>query len=274
MIYLLDTKTKATGGVTRDDLAILAEAVTYGAGHIDKDWGRISNEKARVLSNSAADHDAIASGNAVLATIVDELIDPSTGKVATDALAWHYIDDQNIRHIDVGWQVIQSVGGGKFVGTTADTYYVSLSLALGHEVEEDDGDPFTNGWSLRGDYKTLVAQEVCDPVEGLGYIVTTKNGTKCALPNYVLPGWFDPYAPPGTRLDRLGECTHPLEITPGGYLVKMTTSGQESQEDMRQGPLVAEIEWGEKVPEWKKRLRRPRIEKRLERAKALLGKRG
>lgn len=295
-IYLLDSKVTIADGpdaITLDDLRTMADAVGAGVAHFERDWGLRQDERVFVKQDFMMPQNPSPDfiSGIVIASIVDDLIDPDTQQVVTDALAWHYIDDKGIRHVDIGYNAIRSVGGGKFVGSDK-TPYVSLTQAMSHEFNEDTGDPFTNGWSLR-DGTTLVANEVCDAVESDGYFVNARKGgkkgtsqqvVKCALSSYVLKAWFDPFAPEGTRLDRMGSATTPLRVAPGGYLITIPTDGSTNQEDGQQADAVDgapdaapttpstsgyRIEWGDAVPEWRKQLRRPRMAKRLEHARKL-----
>lgn len=242
--------------ITKKDLAEMAEVLNIGGTNFDSDWGLDPCAYYAAVLDEECEVDA---GDVVCA-IVDDLVDPQTNEIVTDALAWHYIDGEGMRHIDVGWNVIKSVGGGKFMGSGGSPY-LSITSALSHEMNEDKGDPYTNGYALRANGYELIAQETSDPVESDGYVVKTTGGTECALSSYVLPAWLDPYAPEGTALDRMGTCKSPLSVGPGGYLVVIKTEGQ-SSEELGRKPLRMHVEWGEKVPEWRKKLRRPRLEKR------------
>lgn len=253
--YWLTSKSSDTT-ITKQDLAEMAEALNIGSTNFDSDWGL----DPCVFFAAVLDDGSHVDAGDIVCTIVDDLIDPDTNQIVTDALAWHYIDGGGTRHIDVGWNAIKSVGGGKFMGS-GESPYLSITSALSHEMNEDKGDPFTNGYSVRSNGTELVAQETSDPVESDGYVVKTTGGTECALSSYVLPAWFDPFAPQGSALDRMGTCKAPLTVGPGGYLVLIKTDGSSSQE-LGKKPLTMHIEWGEKVPEWRRKLRRPRLEKR------------
>lgn len=92
-----------------------------------------------------------------------------------------------------------------------------------HEALELKGDSPANIWA-QADATTMIAYELCDPVEGDSYEV---EGVP--LSNFVLPAYFDPQAAPGSRLDFLGKLTKPLTMTPGGYMIVWTISGQPTQ---------------------------------------------
>jgi len=95
-------------------------------------------------------------------------------------------------------------------------YGLEVSVTLSHEVLEMLGDVFCN-WSTLVDINrvpTLIAIEVCDPVEddSEAYLI---DGVKVS--NFVMPDWFEPNSK-AKVLDYLKLCKAPLEIRPGGYI--------------------------------------------------------
>lgn len=99
---------------------------------------------------------------------------------------------------------------------------LSVSAVLSHEVIEAYCDPNVNLWADMGNSK-MVAFEACDPVENDFYQVTTKNGTKVSVSNFVLPAWFDSYASLSAKFDWLAVVAKPLTMSKGGYMVVLDT---------------------------------------------------
>lgn len=99
---------------------------------------------------------------------------------------------------------------------------MSVSAVLSHEVLEAYCDPNVNLWadSLKG---SMVAYEVCDPVQGDTYEVTTKSGAKVSVSNFVLPAWFDPQSDPNAKFDWLAALSKPFTMSKGGYMVTMNS---------------------------------------------------
>lgn len=97
---------------------------------------------------------------------------------------------------------------------------MSVAAVLSHEVLEAYCDPNVSLWAdnFRG---TLIAYEVCDPVQSDVYEITTKSGAKVSVSNFVLPSWFDPQADPKAKFDWLAKLTAPFTMSKGGYMVTM-----------------------------------------------------
>lgn len=115
---------------------------------------------------------------------------------------------------------------------------VSVSSVLSHEVLELFVDPTCCGWEWDGN-TTLYAREVGDPVESDSYTIKSHDGTMVEVSNFVFPGWFDPQAAVGTRLDQLHKLSTPFTMTPHGYVIVMV-AGNVTQR------------FGDEYPEWKK----------------------
>ena len=99
---------------------------------------------------------------------------------------------------------------------------MSVSAVLSHEVLEAYCDPNVSLWAdtFRG---SMVAYEVCDPVQGDVYEVTTKSGAKVSVSNFVLPTWFDPQAAQDAKFDWLAKLSAPFTMSRGGYMVTMNS---------------------------------------------------
>jgi len=94
-----------------------------------------------------------------------------------------------------------------------------------HECLELKGDQPANVWALGPKGSSMVAYELCDPVEGDSYEI---NGIP--MSNFVLPAWFDPQAPAGSRFDFLGKLSKPFTMSAGGYLIVWTVRGQPTEQ--------------------------------------------
>ena len=114
----------------------------------------------------------------------------------------------------------------------------SVSATVSHEACELVGDPTANHWveNARG---ALVAVELCDPVESCSYAVTLRDGRRVSVSDFVYPDWFNPYVPPGTRLDHMNVLRKPFAIAKDGYVIHHTNAG------------VRDI-WGKSYPRWRK----------------------
>ena len=81
------------------------------------------------------------------------------------------------------------------------------------------------------------AKEVCDPCEDdqFGYNKAGSDGTPMKLPDdttilvsdFVLPPYWNPNAPAGTKFDFCGKITAPLQILEGGYIGELVAEGAE-----------------------------------------------
>jgi hypothetical protein len=118
----------------------------------------------------------------------------------------------------------------------------SVSVTISHEVCELVGDPSANHWveNARG---SLVAAELCDPVESCAYTVVLRDGRRVSVSDFVYPGWFNPYVPAGTQVDHMNVLRKPFEIASDGYVIHHTAAG------------VRDI-WGRSYPRWRKASKR------------------
>jgi hypothetical protein len=126
-------------------------------------------------------------------------------------------------------------------GGNAMSADLSVCSVLSHEACETLGDSACDLWAQQSD-GTLIARELCDPVEGDSYLmtITAASGEQIAgtVSDFVLPAWFDPDAAPGAT-DHMGLVTAPFQVRSTGYVIVMS------------GGNVTE-QWGEKYPAWKK----------------------
>lgn len=127
-------------------------------------------------------------------------------------------------------------------GGNALTRPLSVCSVLSHEVIETALDSACNGWAQRAD-GTLVARELCDPVESDSYTVAISStmGVQVTgtVSDFVLPAWFDPGAATGAQVDQMGLLASPFGVRPDGYVIVMS------------GGTVTE-QWGERYPAWRR----------------------
>jgi hypothetical protein len=96
---------------------------------------------------------------------------------------------------------------------------VDLITVISHEMLELSADPLVNALQLfqpSGGQAQLYAVEVGDPVESDSYAITTSDGTKVNVSNFVFPSYFSNGPGPWDQLKKL---SGPLpNMTTGGYL--------------------------------------------------------
>jgi hypothetical protein len=149
-----------------------------------------------------------------------------------NALGWHTEDQGDLIYGRVFARPVLDNGGD------ATSKPLSVASVLSHETLEAFCDPHVNLWADRGD-GTLIAVEVCDPVESDSYPIQVTTGTtttEVTVSNFVTPHWFDPKAAGADAFDFLRKATGPFAMTAGGYWVQMT--GSEPTQQF--GPAYAE----------------------------------
>lgn len=155
---------------------------------------------------------------------------------AADALGYHDLQRDGLPYARVFLNPILDNGGTWLRGAN------SVSCTFSHEVCELVGDPTANHWveNARG---SLVAVELCDPVESCAYTIAIRGGRRVSVSNFVYPDWFNPYVEAGTQLDHMGVLEKPFAIAPDGYVIHHTNAG------------VRNI-WGKTYPRWRKAAKR------------------
>jgi hypothetical protein len=99
----------------------------------------------------------------------------------------------------------------------------TVAASVSHVVFEMIADLRANVWWGCADGYTLIAAEVCDPVEGNIVAVKPRGLPTVGLSDWVLPAWADPQA-------KLGPYNHnntlkaPMTAEKGGYLITMANS--------------------------------------------------
>jgi len=137
----------------------------------------------------------------------------------------------------------------------------TLAQTVAHEVFELLIDPLCNSWWDIGDGRTLVAKEVCDPVQGnnltanvvmspakTSYNAKTRKVVtapaviqKVGLSDWILPAWANPQNTVGPY-NHMNTLRAPFTLDRGGYVIQLAggTSGQVTA--MRFGSDVSEAQ--------------------------------
>lgn len=114
----------------------------------------------------------------------------------------------------------------------------SVSVTISHELIETIGDEHVQLWATNYASQTMVAYELCDPVE--------MDDEYCinhvSVSNFVTDNWFDAFARPSSQFDFLHNLKSPFTLSPGGYMTVM--NGQEQKQV-----------FGSHYPEWRKPLK-------------------
>ena len=134
---------------------------------------------------------------------------------APSALGYHTVDD------DGGIDGYVSTDGLAFDG---------FCEVYGHELAELLVDPNVNETRVaaNGDRYPL---EVCDAVQGQRYLLALNDGKPpVALPNFVLPGYWQADAHPGlVAFDHMGNLSGPFTLAPEGYSAITKPDGTQVQ---------------------------------------------
>lgn len=159
------------------------------------------------------------------------------------ALGYHSLSS-NIPYGKCFAKTVLEAGGAILYSPTGAT---TVAQCVTHEVFELLIDPLCNSWWDIGDGQTLVAKEVCDPVQGNDVLVkvivspaktvyntnTRKVVTSPAivktvgLSDWVLPAWSNPQNTAGP-FNYLKTLKAPFTLDTGGYVIQLAggTSGQ------------------------------------------------
>jgi len=148
--------------------------------------------------------------------------------------AWYLlIADTDTQAGALGWhdQTLGRPYGEVFV-VPAQQSGVDLSTVLSHELLEMLADPYVSSMVQFTDAQgsqNLSPVECCDAVENDQYDITTSNGIKVAVSNFVTPAYFDQKSK--LKYDFMEKLTNPIpSMTPGGYLSYLPiTAGQWTQ---------------------------------------------
>lgn len=151
---------------------------------------------------------------AFVLTIVDKIDDQPAG-----VLGYHDEDAKGTQFAVVACGPVLDAGMAVLTGDW------SVASVLSHEVCEWLVDPACNKWAATGTGR-FYCYETCDAVEAPTYDIAVPGAVSVSVSNFVLPAWFDPQAPKGTKVDFLGELAKPFTIARGGYAVYADASGE------------------------------------------------
>lgn len=162
-------------------------------------------------------------------------IDPKASPIAifdnsdqAGALGYHDQSPEGIAYARVFARTILAHGG------TIHDSVDSISVAMSHEIAELVCDPAINYWAENNDGH-LFAVEVCDAIQDQAYLIDDVY-----VSDFLLPAFFNPNAPPGTRLDYLHKLSRPFTMTRGGYQIRRAPDGSSANV------------YGSALPDWKR----------------------
>jgi len=104
----------------------------------------------------------------------------------------------------------------------------ATSVTLSHECLEMAADPLVDQWRTRPG-GSMVALEVCDPVEADSYEVAVSilgETRAVAVSNFVTPAWFDERVM--LMFDQMRRVSAPFALSAGGYCVVRDAKGNVS----------------------------------------------
>jgi hypothetical protein len=153
---------------------------------------------------------------------------------ALDALGYHDMS-ADTPYANVFVSPVVSNGGAILAGK--DLTAPTVAQTVSHEVFEMIVDLRCNTWWMGADNSTLYAAEVADPVQNNAVVVKFGSAT-VVHSDWILPAWSDPQATKGPY-NHLNTLTGPFTMSPGGYLITLTT-GQ------------VNYQYGRLVPDWQK----------------------
>jgi hypothetical protein len=150
---------------------------------------------------------------------------------AAGALGYHDLDPDGRSYARVFVKTILDHDGTWLRGAN------SIAATVSHEACELVGDPTANHW-VETATGTLVAVELCDPVEACAYTIALPDGRRVSVSDFVYPDWFNPYAA-GKQLDHMNAVHAPFKSTEGGYVLHHTGKGVRTV-------------WGREHPRWRR----------------------
>jgi len=166
-----------------------------------------------------------------------------------NALGYHEETNDQVDGFIFCQPVLQN--GGVVLYDPTNPQNTSVASVLSHEAIEMFGDRFANFWAagpnvVASDGYTYseYALELCDPVEGNSYVVNVGT-TPVSMSNFVFPSWFNPEGTSQFNMpfDYLSLLKTPFSMTSGGYMI------------VQQVGQVQQV-FGEKMPEWKQKIKR------------------
>lgn len=205
-VLFLDPTAKNALGVSAEQLGAIVSALTvYCNLHVARQWGgehtvRVSPDGKDVQSYEVA------------CALVDDL--PN----APGAVAYHSVDGSEVPVIYLALNECNAVTSG------AD----SVSSALSHELAETIGDFSVNLWADDGQGNEW-AHELCDAVQEWTFTIEGITVSDFVLPSFFAPGSLAPWNYGATQGGQA--VAGPFATAPGGYQVKRSSGGGETQVD-------------------------------------------
>jgi len=111
-------------------------------------------------------------------------------------------------------KTILDAGGGVLRSTTSS---LSVAQVVSYEVFEMVANTICNSWWITPNGASLYAGDVCDPVQGSAFTVTTE-GKQVAISDYILPAWTGSTVGPYNQANTL---TAPFTVATGGYCIRV-----------------------------------------------------
>ena len=155
---------------------------------------------------------------------------------ATDC-GWHIVDDDGDPYSHVFAAASTTHGSDWVKGSDP------ISVTASHEALEMFTDPRANEFCFDGD-QHLWAREVCDPVQSGSYKILA-GGMRVPVSNFVLPAYFNPWAP--GPYDHLGVLKKPFSLDKGGYAVLERATKDQERYGRRFG-----VTFDDAMPEWQR----------------------
>lgn len=130
--------------------------------------------------------------------------------------------------------------GGAVLYNSSVPNGITVAQCLSHEIFEMIIDLYCISWWAMPNGKTLVAGEVCDPVQG-NIVRVVIGSTTIGFSDWILPKWTDTQAKVGP-FNYLNTLTAPYTMSKGGYMIQYNNG------------KVTNV-YGELVPAWIKELK-------------------
>src|SRR3984957_2256725 len=142
------------------------------------------------------------------------------------ALGFHQEEADDMVDGYIMCQPILTNGGSILNFDASNPGQYTVSGTLSHEVMETLGDVFTNTFCVGPQINqgNLYCQEMCDPVEQIGYGIEV-NGVNVSVSDFILPAWTNPYDTKGP-FNYLRSLTQPFTMLSGGYLIVASFSAE------------------------------------------------
>lgn len=166
------------------------------------------------------------------------------------ALGYHQEESNDVIDGYIMCQPILTNGGTILNFDASNPSQYSVSGTLSHEVMETIGDVFTNTFCVGPQISqgNLYCQEMCDPVEQIGYSIQV-GGVNVSVSDFILPAWTNPYDTKGP-FNYLRSLPGSFQMLSGGYMIVATFSA-EGQATAESGSFQAKPIFGADMPQWR-----------------------